>query len=65
MALGATQPLTEMSYQECFRGGKGGRCVGLTNLPPSCADYLEIWEPLLERSEPAQACNGIALPLPY
>jgi len=19
---------------------KGGRCVGLTNLPPSCADYL-------------------------
>jgi hypothetical protein len=26
-------------------GGKGGRCVGLTTLPPSCADYLEIWEP--------------------
>jgi hypothetical protein len=36
MALGSTQPLTEMS--------KGGRCVGLTTLPPSCADCLEIWE---------------------
>ena len=35
MALGLTQPLTEV--------GKG-RCVGLTTLPPSCADCLEIWE---------------------
>jgi len=26
-------------------GGKGGRCVGLTTSPPSCADCLEIWEP--------------------
>jgi len=26
-------------------GGKGGRCVGLTTLPPSYADCLEIWEP--------------------
>jgi hypothetical protein len=33
--------------------GKGGRCVGLTTLPPSCADCLEIWEP----SGPVQACN--------
>ena len=32
-------------YQEYFLGGKGGRCVGLTALPPSCADCLEIWEP--------------------
>jgi len=32
-------------YQEYFLGSKGGRCVGLTTLPPSCADYLEIWEP--------------------
>ena len=32
-------------YQECFLGFKGGRCVGLTTLPPSCADCLEIWEP--------------------
>jgi len=25
-------------------GGKGGRCVGLTSLPPSCADCLDILE---------------------
>ena len=31
--------------QEYFLVGKGGRCVGLTTLPPSCADCLEIWEP--------------------
>jgi hypothetical protein len=23
---------------------KGGRCVGPATLPPSCTDYLEIWE---------------------
>jgi len=48
-------------YQEYFLGGKGGRCVGLTTLPPSCAVYLEIWE-----SEPPATLrtrNGIALPL--
>ena len=39
MALGLTQPLTEVSTS------KGGRCVGLTTLPPSCADCLEVWEP--------------------
>ena len=32
-------------YQEYFLVGKGGWCVGLTTLPPSCADCLEIWEP--------------------
>jgi hypothetical protein len=42
MALGSTHPLTEMSTRN---GGKGERCVGLTTLPPSCADCLEIWEP--------------------
>jgi hypothetical protein len=30
-------------YQEYFLWGKGGRCVGLTNLPPSCADCIKIW----------------------
>ena len=28
-----------------FPGGKGSRCVGLTTLPPSCVDCVEIWEP--------------------
>jgi hypothetical protein len=32
-------------HQEYFLLRKGGRCVGLTTLPPSCADCLEIWEP--------------------
>ena len=26
-------------------GSKSGRCVGLTTLPPSCAECLEILEP--------------------
>jgi hypothetical protein len=29
-------------YEEYFLGSKGGRCVELTILPPSCADCLEI-----------------------
>jgi len=46
-----------------FPGGKGGRCVGLTTLPPSCADCLTSGSlNLLEPSGPLQACNGIALP---
>jgi hypothetical protein len=32
-------------YQEYFLGGKGGRCIRLTTLPPSCADCFEVWEP--------------------
>jgi hypothetical protein len=31
-------------YQEYFLVGEDGRCIGLTTLPPSCADFLEIWE---------------------
>ena len=41
VALGSTQPLTEM----IFPTGKGGRCVGLTTLPLLCADCLEIRDP--------------------
>ena len=40
--LESTQPLTEISTKNISWGSKGGRCVGLTNLPPSCADCLEI-----------------------
>jgi hypothetical protein len=29
-------------YHGYFLGGKGGWCKGLTTLPPSCADRLEI-----------------------
>jgi hypothetical protein len=30
---------------ELFPGGKGGLCLGLKTLPPSCADCLEIRKP--------------------
>jgi len=47
MDLGLTQPLVEMSTRIISYGGwgGGGRCVGLTTLPPSYADCLEIWDP--------------------
>jgi hypothetical protein len=44
-------------YQEYFPGGKGGRCLGLTNLSPSCADCLEIWEP--QPPGTLGACQGL------
>jgi hypothetical protein len=31
-------------YQD-IPGAKGGQCVGLTTLPSSCADCIEIREP--------------------
>ena len=49
---------------EIFPGGKGGRCLRLITLPLLYDDCLEIWEPQ-PLSGPVQACNGIALPLPY
>ena len=40
--------------------------MGLTTLPPSCADCLEMWELHLPRTiKVCQACLGIALPLPF
>jgi hypothetical protein len=60
--LGSTQPLTEMSTR-CIPGGKGGRCVRLTNLPPSCAVVMKSGNlNFLGPSGPLQACNGTALP---
>jgi hypothetical protein len=44
VVLGLIQPLTEMSIKSIF-WGKDSRCVGLTTLPPSCADYLQVWAP--------------------
>jgi hypothetical protein len=42
VAQGSTQPLQEMSTTGYLLDGKGIRCVGLTALPPSCAESLEI-----------------------
>ena len=41
-----------------FPGGKGGRCVWLTTLPPSCTDCLEIWEP--QPPGTLRACPGLS-----
>jgi len=57
MALGLTQPLTEMSTRNISLGGKCGRCVRLTTLPPLCADCLEIWEP--QPPGTLRACPGL------
>jgi hypothetical protein len=43
--------------------GKGGRCMGLTTMPPSCADCLKIWEPQPPGTIRACQGQGIALPL--
>jgi hypothetical protein len=43
VAPGVDSASNRNEYQECFLGGKDGRCLGLTTLPPSCVDYLEIW----------------------
>jgi len=41
---GSTQPLVKMSTRN-IPGGKGGRCVRLTDSPHSRAECREVWEP--------------------
>jgi hypothetical protein len=48
---------TEMSTRNISWGRKGGRCVGLTTLPPSSADKIEIWEP--QPPGTLRACPGL------
>jgi hypothetical protein len=63
--LGVDSATNRNEYQEHCLGGKDGRCVGLTNLPPSCAGSLEIlgastsWSP----KGLSRPVKGIALPL--
>jgi hypothetical protein len=42
MALRVDSSSNTNEYQRYFLGGKGDRCVGLTTLPPLCADWLNI-----------------------
>ena len=54
-----------LEYQGYLLGGKDGRCVRPTTLPPSCAYYLKFWEP--QPPGTRSACPGlyrIPLPLP-
>jgi hypothetical protein len=60
--LGRLRPWGRLSLEQKWipgmsPGGKCGRCVGLTNLPPSCADCLEIWEPQPPGAN--RACPGL------
>jgi hypothetical protein len=46
MAVGLTQPLTEMSTRNRNVGVKGGRRVGLRTLPPYVSRSSKVmWEP--------------------
>ena len=44
MVLGVDSAPNKNECREYFLGAKGGRCVGMTILPSSFADCLEIWE---------------------
>jgi hypothetical protein len=54
MALESSQPLTEVPGVS--PGGKGGRCILLKTLPPSCAD---------RRNSGSQICIGIIFTLQF
>ena len=62
MAVGPTQPQTEMSTRNISWGVKGGRCVGLISLPHLYVPIFLKSESLkfLEPSGPLQASLGIA-----
>jgi len=57
MALGSIQPLREISTRNISWGRKGNWCMGLTNLPPSYADCVDIWEPQPPGTH--RACLGL------
>jgi len=57
MAPGVDSASNRNEYQGYFLVGKGGRCVGLTNIPPLFADCLEIWEP--QHPATLRVCPGL------
>jgi hypothetical protein len=61
---GVNSASNENEYQEYFLGGKRGRCLRLTTLPPSCADCLEILEASASRN-PVGLSGPVGLALPH
>ena len=57
MALGSTQPLKEKSTSNISWEVKSACSGGLTTLPPSCANSLEIWKP--QPSGTLRYCPGL------
>ena len=65
MAVGSTQSLTEMITRS-ISWGKGGGCVRLTTLLPSCVVVMKSGNlNFLEPSGSLQACNGTSLPFTF
>jgi len=65
MALGLTQPLTEISTRNISLGEKASGAYGWQPYYRHVSTVLKSGSlNLLEPSGPVQACNGIALPLP-
>ena len=65
MSLRPIQPLTEMSTRNISCGVKADDAYGLQPYHLHEPTVLKSGNlNLLEPSEPVQACNGIALPLP-
>ena len=62
MALGSTQPLTEMSTRKCFLRVKAVGAYGLQPYHLHVPIVLKSGSlTLLEPSGPVQACNGIVI----
>ena len=57
MILGSFQLLTEMSTRNISLGGKCVQCLGLTTLPHSCADCIDICK--LQPPGTHRACQGL------
>ena len=59
--MSGVESASKNEYQD-IPGGKGDRCVGVTTLPTSCVECLEIWE----YSRPRRPVTGMPyLTLPY
>ena len=62
MAPGVDSASNRNENQVYFLGGKDGRCVRVTTLPPNCAVVMKSGDlNFLELSGPLQACNGTSL----